>query len=437
MTPPDHAGDDPVPHAGAGSQGLSTARLTGLLNGTYVPRGSQPPLLPYPQNPPRTVVTTMQTGHGFAITGTVASSNLNDTSDFAIGSQSAKLTTLGNGASVGFRQTGLPAVDLSASVVELLFKVDDWTHVSAVQLYAGDTSFANFDVYVTGSKTAGLPYAGGEWVRIRLNRRSAATTGTPNRAAVTDWQLKIVDDNTGNAATLHFGGLWVVPKASQFPNGVVTFSFDDTWKTHITAARAYLDRYAFQATAFTIADAVGTTNHMSLADLQAMRDYSGWEIAGHALTTANHNAGFDTLSAPVLDAELRGLKDWLWSNGFNSEHFAYPLGHWSNGVDAAAQRYFATGRLINEIPQQTLPPTNPMRIRAVGLGSGTTLGSVSPLIDDAYTYGGWLVIVAHEVTTTPIGGTYVTPTVFQQIADYVKTKGIPVRTMGEVIRALA
>lgn len=50
MTPPDHVGDDPVPHAGGGSQGLSTARLTGLLNGTYAqrPGGTSSPAAPLP-----------------------------------------------------------------------------------------------------------------------------------------------------------------------------------------------------------------------------------------------------------------------------------------------------------------------------------------------------------------------------------------------------
>jgi lysophospholipase L1-like esterase len=35
MTPPDHLGDDGTPRAGDGVPALSTARLTGLLNGTY------------------------------------------------------------------------------------------------------------------------------------------------------------------------------------------------------------------------------------------------------------------------------------------------------------------------------------------------------------------------------------------------------------------
>jgi peptidoglycan/xylan/chitin deacetylase (PgdA/CDA1 family) len=418
------------------------------FDATYAPLGATPPAL---RVPPRRQVTKIgdlgTPGHGWAAGGSAASSNLNDTTTYARGTQSARVTSAGTGLVTSLRNTALTPMDLTGKRFECSVMVDDWTHVNALLIYLGDNNLANFRVLRLWDRSAAsgkTPGANGEWLTFTVDLASQTSTGgTPNLAAVTAAQLSIQDDNTGNPVTLHLNHIGHFPGSSVYPNGVVSFAYDDSFLSQWTQAAPYLERYNFQGTFYTICDLVGADPYyMTLAQLRAMQDVGGHEIGAHAYTAAAHNTvgGFTGLTAAALDAELRLLKNWLVGNGFQGrDHLAYPQGFFNASVETIVRRYFTSARSTLPMPVETWNPANLTRLRhGVGANTPTTVAAAKAVVDTAYANGSWLIITTHDLVTvapTPAGTTLVQWDIasYQQLVDYVATKGIPVRTVGDVL----
>jgi hypothetical protein len=57
-------------------------------------------------------------------------------------------------------------------------------------------------------------------------------------------------------------------------------------------------------------------------------------------------------------------------------------------------------------------------------------------IDNAFANKEWLILMFHRISTPADVTTKYTPTNFNTVIDYLNTKGIPVRTIGDVLSAL-
>lgn len=402
--------------------------LTGLLG----------PVSRTPPRTPPTIVTSFQSGHGWTTLGTGVTSNLNDTTDYILGSQSASVTSNGSGAAANIRKTGVPNADLSASTVRLLIKVDGIDNLASLSLYVGDTGFTNHYVIPIYSPGDSKSIVDGEWQWLEVGFANAEVGGgSPNRATVTAWQLRFTDDSAA-AVTVHVNAVGFVPDQSAFPNGVVSITFDDTLVTQRTVAAPLLDRYGFAASAMTIADQVGAdADHLSLAQLRELRELHGWEVAGHAYTATNHNAGFSSLSESALDNELRALKTWLCAYGFGSyDYLAYPRGEFSPLIERYVGKYFSAARTIAAVPMQMLPSVNPYRLRSKTVANTTDTSQLTGLVDAAYANKGWLLLTFHSVVATADKSTEYSTANFTTVVDYIASKGIPVRTVGEVLSSV-
>jgi len=263
-----------------------------------------------------------------------------------------------------------------------------------------------------------------------------STNGSPNRSAITGFD--VVFSDSGSPVTLWLQEVSIIPEVSAFPNGVASFSFDDSYSTTYTLGRPCFDKYGFAATAYTIAqetdgavhrNAVPSITQAQLYNLQTL----GWDIAGHAFTSAAHDNRLDTLSASDLDSEMGQLRRWLDLNGYRGgSHFAYPGGVYNAAVEQTTLRYFATARETGTIPKQYPVPSMPGRIKTVNITYPVTLSTIYTEIDRAYTYKTWIVFVLHNLITSGIG--WPLRSDLQSIIDYCVTKGIPVRTVDEVTR---
>jgi hypothetical protein len=175
---------------------------------------------------------------------------------------------------------------------------------------------------------------------------------------------------------------------------------------------------------------------MTLAQLRAMHDLHGWEVAGHAYSAAGHNTTFTALSATDLDNELRALKTWLVANGFGQyDYLAYPLGNTNPAVEQTVRKYFSASRTIVPAPAQVLPMVVPNRLRSKSLANTTTTAQIQTLVDNAYNNKNWLILTFHNVLPTATLSTDYSVANFTTITDYLNTRGIPIRTVGEVMRA--
>lgn len=420
-------------------------------SGTFAPLAAA--LAPRAKTPARRSVSLVAdlgtSGHGFVASTGAATSNMNDTTDFARGAQSAQVTTKGDSSSVaGIRKTGIASMNLTGKKFEVTVEVSDWTRCKNVNLYVGDTSFANFyllslwDSNDAGGVTAIQPGGNGEWVTLTCDMSSViSTTGTPSLAAVTCLQVGFLDN--GAAFTGHVNHIGTYAGSPVYPNGVVSLTFDDSFLSQWQIAQPRLERYGFAGTFYTIVDKIGTDSYyMTLSQLIAMQESGGHEVAAHAFTVANHNLtnGYADLSTSALHAEVAQLKQWMLINGFRgADHFAYPKGIYTPATQAVVRQYFSSARGTLKKPIGTPNPANVYRMQSFGCGyPQTSLAAAQTAIDNAYTNGSWQTLHFHDLVTTPpspAGTSYVQWDIasFNSLMDYIATKGIPVRAVGDVL----
>lgn len=412
--------------------------------------GLYPPSRRLPQwKQPSTILTEFQASHGF--TNNAGSTfTANDTADFILGTQAAKITTGGTGAAANVSRTGMTAFDTTGKTVRFRLKIDDVTHVAGINLYLGTSSFANYYKWIIQGGAAGSNLiTSGEWVTVTLNWHDATTSGTPARSGLTDVRLQITDDATA-AVTAHYQSVELIPDASSvFPNGVISVCFDDCWQSVWDLAKPRLDLYGYPASMYTIQDVVGTSSRLTLSELYTLQDRCGWEIASHAYTDADHSLTYTGMTAAQLDSDLRALKGWTLANGFRGgDGTAYPLGQYGLTVDSQpttnyVRRYFNYARTTFSKVKETFPPGDPYRLRAISSISSFT-GGYAPTsltttttgdLDKAKANQSWLILVFHKISTgAPTDTSTISQTDFNSIIDKINSNGTPVIPVGDVLK---
>lgn len=401
-------------------------------------RVSRSPSLWRPVRATNTVVTRFQSGHGWTLSGqAVASSALDDTADYKLGSQAASFAV--NSTSVTNFDSPVygSAVDLTNKSIRVLIKVDGWANLNSLRLYAGDSTFANYrniNMNALEAKANASYIQEGKWTWVTLRPQQGSVTGT-GATAVTKWRVA-ASAKAGTTMTVHLGAIEHQTVPTLFPNGVVSVCFDDGRLTPYQNAKPKLDALGWSATAFPIRDKMGgngTANYMSIDQLRQCRDYSGWEIGIHADTGAAHDLGFDSMTPAQVEAELLASRQWVYDNGLGrGEGFAWPQGLFTKEVEDAAAKLCAYGRLNTTWSLETWPPENMMRIRSAA--NTTSEAIMKGMVDQTKQAAGWLCFTFHEVTPTGAEQLSVSTTIFNNVMDYIAAQGLAVMPMIEVLR---
>lgn len=460
------AGADPTGTANTAvsNHNALTTNIHGIVDTATLLR----PTLRMPQRPaPSSIVTHFQTGHGWTRTGSGSSStasNLNDTTaaNVAIGTQSVTIATTGTcaaGQYANVESPGTLTVNLTGGLLRVLVKIDDISHIGALNVFAGDATLANYykwQIQLQPTPSTNI-VTSGDWCWVTLNIGDAVASGTPPTSAIAKIALQVSDDNTANPVVAHWNGVEVVPNGSAiFPNGVVSLCFDDCWQSTWDYARPKLDQYGYAGTIYAITDYVGTFNKLTLAEMQTMQDQLGWEVTAHAFTGANHQLSATGMSASQLDLDARNQKSWLITNGFRADGYAYPLGQYGLTTDGVStqsvlRKYFAYARttLGKSAPngvglRQTFPSMDPWRLRAQSSISTFTPGGYAPAnlttattgdLDKAKANAQWLILVFHNIVTgAPANVGEIAQSDFNAIVDGINSRGIPVLPVGDVLR---
>lgn len=407
-------------------------------------------------------------GHGWTSGGSgVGTADMNATDDFVKGTQAAKIVTAGNGVQSQMRITGASAQNLTGKAIRLTLKVDDVTHLNLLQFTIGSSSFANFFRWTIHTHSASNPnmVTSGEWVTLTFQWADVASasgtysigsTGVPStKTGFTDFQLSALDDAAGSI-TYRLNMVEVIPDTTEtFAGGVVSITFDDSWKSVYTYARPKMDALGFRGTSYQICDLIGADgSHLSLSDLRSLQNNSGWEVGGHAYLSANHSLtnGFADMTAAAVNKEFRNMKSWLITNGFNGDGLAYPKGRFlstTDGVriDQIAAQYWSNARTINSELKEISAPPAPQRLRALtGINDGSGLGGVTvssltaaggPL-DRCQVSGDWLILCFHKIVTgTPAANDEISQTGFNTVMDAIQSRSIPVLPVSDVLRYYA
>ncbi len=129
------------------------------------------------------------------------------------------------------------------------------------------------------------------------------------------------------------------------PQGAITLTFDDGFRTTYLEAFPILQEYEVQANVAVITEAVGWPDFMTLQQLQQL-DAAGWSMVSHSLS----HTDLTQLSDSDLDSELRVSQQWLTANHFNgSDIFVVPYHTWDLREVAAIAHYYRAARGLGTI----------------------------------------------------------------------------------------
>lgn len=434
------------------SGGLATLGATAELPVGQMPAGwdASPRLAPLWVQP-STILTTLQASHGW--TNNAGSTLATDSTDFTLGTQSVKITTGGAGAQANLSKTGMTSFDATGKALRIRVKVTDLTHMAELGCFLGSSSFANYykwSIQVTGGSKF---LQSGDWAIITLSFHDAQTAGTPVRSALTDARLYVIDDNTGVPVVVNWQSFELIPDGSAtWPNGVVSICFDDVYASQWTQAKPVLDAKGWPASCYSITDYLDTAGRLTAAQLMTAQDQYGWEIGGHASTGANHSTSYTGLSAAALEADIRAQRAKLLARGLRgADGTAYPLGQFGLTTDGQSttdivRAHWAYARTTASRTKETLRPADRWRLRAIS-GISTFAGGVTPTSLTTATTGeiakclankSWLILVFHDITAgAPAATTQCSLTDFTSIVTAISAAGIPVRTVGEVLRSMS
>jgi peptidoglycan/xylan/chitin deacetylase (PgdA/CDA1 family) len=270
-----------------------------------------------------------------------------------------------------------------------------------------------------------------------LPRGDFTVIGQVDWSKINRAQLLVTDNALGETA-FYVAGIYAVPDK---PKATVSFAFDDGDASTYTRGLKKLSSYRFPATAYMIADTVGNPGFMTLEQLQNLRDQHHWEIAGHSLTITSHNLpnGLDDLEPPAqLKAEMDGLRDWIYENGFSRASFAYPKGAASPEVRHYVKRDYCSGRVTARGPE-TVPTRDKYIMRGWSInGLESDAADVQATVDKAVADGTWAILSFHDIVGgAPAESTDFNDDEFEAVVDYVRTlqkEGkVRVRTVGDVV----
>jgi hypothetical protein len=393
-----------------------------------------------------TVVTNFESGHGWTVQSAGGgTSNLNDTTDFAFGTQSVRLTTAGAGASVIVEKQGITSIPVGR-MYRLWIKVAAPDTLNRIRILLSDsTAFTNYYTLESFFSSVGIPevqrpFKAGEWVPIALPWSVAVATGTPVRASLTNIRVLINDRGGSVPATVRLGRLETMPDpVPLFPNGVVSMTYDDTFASAYTVVRPHLDKYGYAGVLFPIVERFDQAGYLTTAQCDALAFTSGWEIGAHATTYAKHVQSVTGMTSAERTAEFTSLRAWQQGRGYTASTFAYPNGTVDAATELDLRKFYGTGRLAlgrfsasGADEQQN--PSMPTRIYGQNPG-GLTLAQMKAEVDRAVANKTWLIFVFHDVLTTKVGANDVATADHLALVDYIATTGIAVRTMDQVRNA--
>jgi len=395
------------------------------------------PALKFVPQPTKTVLNSFASGHGITNAGGWGSINLNDTSQDAWGmaTQAVVGVTLGTGgASLGAIDVPTTAFDPTNKVFELLISVDKPVNVSSIFALVSSDNFSNFGSFtvISGTDKTKFIYPNTPYLARFTAADKFADSGTGMGTAVTKIRFRVQDDATGQAVTVGFGGLRMFTK----PAGVVSLTFDDGYRSHVTFAKAALAARNWRGTFYPIIDRLGISGNATAAEWLDLYRVHGHEVGSHASTLAAHSTGLPAMTAEQRDAELRACRAWLVQNGVNGQSYAYPGGQVDYVSASDVQKYYTSARTTSGSQRDVTPSSAPMYLKSTQVDSTQSLSAIQTLVTKAAANGWWLILTFHDLVAASATGTQWLQSDFNTLMTSIASSGMAVKPVGEVMAGL-
>lgn len=405
-----------------------------------------PPTFRLPRYPQASqILTEWQAGNSFVASGGTLTA---DTTVFARGSQCAKYVSPADNATYAI--TGaITSADTTGKALRIAVRVEDITTLQNLDItLAVDSTFASGWTWNPQSTTGTSTYlTSGDWVLMSLGFADATVLGAGARSGLTALRVRIRD--TGSAVTVRLQAAELIADGSAvFPSGCVIITADDVYQSFVDQGKGVLDTYGYPVTSYVIADRVGLSGRLTLQEMQDLQSTSGWELACHAYSDTIHGLTYSGVTAAQAEADARAMKAYAISNGFRgADLFALPKGATAKTTDGTPllsflPKYFSTVATTVNKTRELFPPSDPFRVRRISAISSFSGGYAPSSItgaggdlDKIKANGGVLVLNFHQlVASSPADTSQCLTSDFTAIIAAINSKGIPVLTMGELMR---
>jgi peptidoglycan/xylan/chitin deacetylase (PgdA/CDA1 family) len=209
---------------------------------------------------------------------------------------------------------------------------------------------------------------------------------------------------------------------------LITFSFDDGWRSTYENAFPVLERSGFKATAYIITGRFENRLYVGRSEVHSLAS-RGHEIGSH---TVSHS-DLTTLPLAQTERELRDSRDELLKLGVGSvSSFAYPFGGYDERITKAVRDAgYLSARSVKR--GYNTKGTDRYSLQVQNLGGPLTIPEVRNWIDQTLNTGTWLILMIHHVDET-VSEFSVTPSFFQEVVNYVSSKRVKVVTVSEGAR---
>ena len=213
-------------------------------------------------------------------------------------------------------------------------------------------------------------------------------------------------------------------------SAIVTFTFDDSTLDQYEIGYPILDAYDYNASLFVITGLVGKSfeSHpmMSWEDIHALAD-DGWDIESHSYS----HPYLTRLPIEDLDYELLQSYNDLLEQGLEPSIFAFPYGDYNDEVFSLASEYYPVVRGSNDGYNNNI--SNPNYLNSKWPTRMTNAATMEEWLNTAIDNDSWLIVMVHRIGDDPSDEFSVKPEVLKAFVDYIHEKGVPVKTMSEVL----
>ena len=378
------------------------------------------------------IITDFERGHEFklqSISGIIK----DDSGDFVYGNQALKVTTEGNGELVTIKKSDFsPPIDLTDKFLKLWIKISDTKKISKLKITVTGDDFETYKTYWIHKNNISpnaFYFRNNYWNPLTISLTQTKDFGLPDISKIDTIEFSVRDTGKG-PVTVWFDGLSYLDNTSE---GIVTFTFDDSFANQYTNARPILAKYDYPATAYINTGSVGSPKKLTLDQLRELQDIYGWDISSHLV---RHMDITQKRYQAEVEDELALSKQYLLDNGLTkgADHFAYPFGKFDNDYSMnLVQKYYKTARVIRG-DVETFPVSDPYKLRVMYLFNYTNPDKVSQRVEDVMENGDWLILVFHGIVDSNADhfhSKYLKSN-FEKIVDDIYNKGIKVMTISEV-----
>jgi len=272
-----------------------------------------------------------------------------------------------------------------------------------------------------------LPSSGGAWKQATISFTAPSSAQKVSVYMLLDRVGSLIIDDVSLSTGSVTPPPPPPPPPGGFSEGMVTFSFDDSWSSQLSAL-PLLEAAGFKGTFYLTTQPIqeGWDGFMTPAQAKDIA-VRGHEVAGHTIT----HADLTTLSRTKITRELKNSKTYLESLiGKNVVSFAYPYGALNSTVKSLVSQAGYTNARGIEYDVLNTATSDKLNLKSQCLETSMPIAQVKTAIDAAKANKQWYVLCLHEVKDG--GDQYsITPAKLKEIIDYVKASGVKVVTVQE------